>query len=55
MGGGFGGCTINLIKGRLDITDKEDLIMQYHNKFGIEPDIISVVPSSGIIESLNES
>lgn len=55
MGGGFGGCTINLIKGRLDITSKEDLITQYYNIFGIKPDIISVVPSSGIIESLNES
>ncbi len=47
MGGGFGGCTINLVK-----TDALELFQtlvkeNYNQKFGIDPDFIPVHPSGG--------
>ncbi len=55
MGGGFGGCTINLVKGKFENLDQAKLIMLFHEQFGIEPEIIPVRPSSGIIESLHNN
>lgn len=47
MGGGFGGCTINLVKN--DLYDKFIDIVKadYKSKFNIEPKIIDVVISNG--------
>ncbi len=47
MGGGFGGCTINLIK-----TDEMDTFLAeagaaYHQKFGVVMDIYKVAPEDG--------
>ena len=47
MGGGFGGCTINLVKE--DLYDKfiEDVTKKYTEKFGHEPKVYDVVISDG--------
>ena len=47
MGGGFGGCTINLIEEKY-ITDYiKDVSRTYFNKFKINLDAISVLPAQG--------
>jgi galactokinase len=51
MGGGFGGCTINLMK-----TDQAENIFEilseaYFKKFGITPDLLKVEPSDGVFLS----
>lgn len=47
MGGGFGGCTINLVK--VDLYDSfiADAKKQYQAKYGIEPKVYDVVISDG--------
>ncbi|NLX80036.1 MAG: galactokinase [Proteiniphilum sp.] len=47
MGGGFGGCTINLVK--IDLYDSfiNNAKAQYKEKYGIEPKIYDVVISDG--------
>lgn len=47
MGGGFGGCTINLVKD--DLYDKfiEDAKKKYEDEFGHEPKVYDVVISDG--------
>ena len=53
MGGGFGGCTINLIEAeKIEeyITEAETA---YHNKFGISLDAITVVPGEGTVVTKN--
>lgn len=47
MGGGFGGCTINLV--RLDQTDevKDVLVTQYESTFGFKPDIYTAKIGTG--------
>ena len=47
MGGGFGGCTINLVKE--DLYDKfiNDALAEYENKFGKKAKIYDVVISDG--------
>lgn len=47
MGGGFGGCTINLVKD--DLYDKfiEDAKTEFKKKFGKEPKVYNVVISDG--------
>ena len=47
MGGGFGGCTINLVKE--DLYDKfiATAVSEFKAKFGHEPKIIEVVISDG--------
>lgn len=47
MGGGFGGCTINLVKTELYNHFIEEAKKQYKNKFKIEPKIYDVVISDG--------
>ena len=54
MGGGFGGCTINLVKGHLEEQIQHDLSESYQSKFGLKPDIICIKPSSGIMEFLSK-
>ena len=47
MGGGFGGCTINLVKD--DLYDKfiADAKKQFNDKYGHEPQVIDVVIGDG--------
>jgi galactokinase len=47
MGGGFGGCTINLVKD--DIHDKfiDTVVKEFNAKYGHEPKIYDVIISDG--------
>ena len=47
MGGGFGGCTINLVKDELYDNFIETAKRKYHDKFGIEPKVYPVVICDG--------
>ncbi|MCQ2290945.1 MAG: galactokinase [Muribaculaceae bacterium] len=47
MGGGFGGCTINLVKDELYDKFVETAKTEFNEKYGIEPIIIDVVISEG--------
>jgi galactokinase len=47
MGGGFGGCTINLVKDELHDTFIADAISKFNEKFGHEPKVYEVVISDG--------
>lgn len=47
MGGGFGGCTINLMKEELYDTFVQTAKTKFNEKYGIEPIIIDVVISDG--------
>lgn len=47
MGGGFGGCTINLVKEELYDGFIKDVKAQYSNKYGKDPLIYDVVISDG--------
>ena len=47
MGGGFGGCTINLVKEVLYDTFVQTAKTKFNEKYGIEPIIIDVVISDG--------
>ena len=51
MGGGFGGCTINFVKGKLDETEMEKLKLDYKNKSGYDLKIIEISASDGILVS----
>ena len=47
MGGGFGGCTINLIEEDAIESFKEEVTRAYEQEFGISPDLITVFPAEG--------
>lgn len=47
MGGGFGGCTINLVKDELHDAFIADAISKFNKKFGHEPKVYEVVISDG--------
>lgn len=47
MGGGFGGCTINLVKEELYDSFVQTAKTKFNEKYGIEPIIIDVVISDG--------
>jgi galactokinase len=47
MGGGFGGCTINLVKDELYDQFIADAKAKYSAKYGKEPKVIDVVISDG--------
>lgn len=47
MGGGFGGCTINLVKDELYDKFIADVTVKFKDKYGHEPVIIPVVISQG--------
>jgi len=49
MGGGFGGCTINLVEGFLSEAFKEALQDKYQKEFGIKPEIFEVTTENGIL------
>lgn len=47
MGGGFGGCTINLVKDELHDSFVDDAKKRFNNKYGHEPKVYEVVISDG--------
>lgn len=47
MGGGFGGCSINLVKKDLSAIFSEEITTAYKNEFGIEAEIYRVQTSDG--------
>lgn len=47
MGGGFGGCTINLVKTEALSSIKEHLTAAYQEAYGLQPEFYDVVISSG--------
>lgn len=47
MGGGFGGCTINLVKDELYDHFKSEVAKRYSEKYGIQPKFYDVVISDG--------
>lgn len=49
MGGGFGGCTINLIEADAIADFVKEVTLAYDSEFNITPDTITVVPSEGTI------
>jgi galactokinase len=48
MGGGFGGCTLNLLKNSEAVNFKEKISTTYFNKFNITPEIYTVHLSQGV-------
>lgn len=52
MGGGFGGCTINLTIEPLTDSIQQQVKNDYKNSFGYEPDIIPISSENGIAYSL---
>jgi galactokinase len=49
MGGGFGGCTINLTTEELPTDIIEEMTVKYHERFGFKPEIINISPEDGIL------
>ncbi len=47
MGGGFGGCTINLVKEQLYDNFIENSTKEYKERFGITPKVYDVVIKDG--------
>jgi galactokinase len=54
MGGGFGGCTINLVEKENRDAVIADITTSYQNTFGITPEVYVVESSDGVHELLNE-
>lgn len=50
MGGGFGGCTINLTSNELHDDIIEEMSTNYSEKFGIRPEIIAITTEDGILQ-----
>lgn len=48
MGGGFGGCTINLIEKEKITEFEKEVSAVYYKEFGIYPEFISVYPGEGV-------
>jgi len=46
-GGGFGGCTVNLVLHRNFNSFRENVSREYADAFRIEPEIFAVRPSAG--------
>ena len=49
MGGGFGGCTINLIEEAHIADFTEEISVAYQKEFNIKPEMITVVPDEGTL------
>ncbi|MFT4534539.1 MAG: galactokinase [Saprospiraceae bacterium] len=49
MGGGFGGCTINFVKGELADIDVAKLTEDYRNETGLDLDVYEVKASDGVV------
>lgn len=49
MGGGFGGCTINFVKGELADIDVAKLTEDYRNETGLDLEVYEVKASDGVV------
>jgi galactokinase len=49
-GGGFGGCTVNLVASEAGDRFREEIAARYHERFGITPAVFRCVPSKGAYE-----
>lgn len=49
MGGGFGGCTINIIEEDKIANYSKEVSEAYEKEFGIKPDLITVTPGEGTV------
>lgn len=52
-GGGFGGCTVNLLRRGSGDRFRQEISRAYHERFGITPQIVDCHPSSGAAEVKN--
>jgi galactokinase len=52
-GGGFGGCTVNLMRSEATGHFREEIHRLYYQRFGIAPHIYFCCPSSGAAEVKN--
>ena len=52
-GGGFGGCTVNLMRPEAATFFRKEIARLYHERFGLEPRIYPCQPSSGAAEVKN--
>ena len=48
MGGGFGGCTINLMKKEQRATTVTNIVQPYHQKYDLEPEVYELALSDGV-------
>ena len=48
MGGGFGGCTINFVEGKLEAKDIDTITTDYFSKTGLNMTVLEVEASSGV-------
>jgi galactokinase len=55
MGGGFGGCTINLLRRPLQPEEEKQISMDYTRQFGFSPSFIPVSPEDGILARLGSA
>jgi galactokinase len=46
-GGGFGGCTVNLVDAAAVDRFEEEVRSQYHARYGAAPEVYRVQPSAG--------
>jgi Galactokinase len=46
-GGGFGGCTVNLVESDCAEAFQKDIGAEYEGKTGIKPDIYTFTPAAG--------
>lgn len=53
MGGGFGGCTINLVKGSLDAIWLDKIKTSYKDKFGIDLTVFPIKSGNGILHNID--
>ena len=46
-GGGFGGCTVNLMRPEAEAPFRQRIVEAYQSEYGVEPAIYPCVPSPG--------
>jgi galactokinase len=49
MGGGFGGCTINFVKGELLDSDLKRLVADYRSETTLDLEVYEVKASDGVV------
>ena len=49
MGGGFGGCTINIIEEEKIAEFEKEISIAYNDQFGFSPTFITVLPREGTV------
>lgn len=52
-GGGFGGCTVNLLRQGAADRFRQEILYAYHERFGIIPQMVECHPSGGAGEVKN--